>query len=85
MNGKLFNVAGPCVPGKHYMLPARSRCAGVMRLIDDSGRFDMRAMLTEFQQFWRENSDAWIDRFDYREADIVTAYLRRTKRKVEEQ
>jgi len=48
--------------------------------IDDDGRFDMRAMLTEFQQFWRENSDAWRDRFDYREAAphlILMGFLQR--------
>ncbi|MFW6367426.1 MAG: ATP-binding protein, partial [bacterium] len=48
--------------------------------LDDSGRFDMRAMLSEFQQFWRENSDAWLDRFDYREAAphlILMGFLQR--------
>ena len=23
--GKIFNIAGPCNPGKHYMLPAMAR------------------------------------------------------------
>ena len=44
------------------------------------GRFDMRAMLTEFQQFWRENSESWRDRFDYREAAphlILMGFLQR--------
>ncbi len=44
------------------------------------GRFDMRAMLAEFQQFWRENSESWRDRFDYREAAphlILMGFLQR--------
>jgi hypothetical protein len=48
--------------------------------VGTDGRFDMRAMLTEFQQFWRENSESWRDRFDYREAAphlILMGYLQR--------
>ncbi len=48
--------------------------------LDNSGRFDMHAMLDEFQQFWRENSEAWLDRFDYREAAphlILMGFLQR--------
>jgi len=48
--------------------------------IGDDGQLDMRAMLTEFQQFWRENSDVWRDRFDYREAAphlILMGFLQR--------
>ncbi len=48
--------------------------------LDDNGRFDMRAMLKEFQHFWRENSESWRDRFDYREAAphlILMGFLQR--------
>lgn len=48
--------------------------------IDDNRRFDMRVMLAEFQQFWRENSESWRDRFDYREAAphlILMGFLQR--------
>ena len=48
--------------------------------LDAGGRFDMRAMLEEFQQFWRENSASWRDRFDYREAAphlILMGFLQR--------
>jgi len=48
--------------------------------IGPDGRFDMRAMLEEFQQFWRENGESWIDRFDYREAAphlILMGFLQR--------
>ena len=30
---KFFNVAGPCSPDEHYMLPATERLPDVMRLI----------------------------------------------------
>ena len=41
---------------------------------------DMDALLREFQQFWRENSDIWIGRYEYREAAphlILMAFLQR--------
>jgi hypothetical protein len=31
---KTFNTAGPCLPGKHYMLPATHRLPGIIELID---------------------------------------------------
>ncbi|MDJ0839037.1 MAG: AAA-like domain-containing protein [Acidobacteriota bacterium] len=43
-------------------------------------RVDMRALLLEFQQFWRENSDIWVDKYDYKEAAphlILQAFLQR--------
>jgi len=45
-----------------------------------AGRLDMRKLLTEFQSFWRENSEIWGERWDYREAAphlIVQAFLQR--------
>jgi len=44
------------------------------------GKMDMDDLLQEFQQFWRENSAIWIDRFQYREAAphlILQAFLQR--------
>lgn len=44
------------------------------------GRLDMRRLLEEFQQFWRENSEAWKDRFYYQEAIphlMLMAFLQR--------
>jgi hypothetical protein len=41
---------------------------------------DMSGMLRAFQQFWRENSEAWQARYDYREAAphiILQAFLQR--------
>jgi hypothetical protein len=49
------------------------------RWITESG-VDMDALLREFQQFWRENSDIWIGRYEYREAAphlILMAFLQR--------
>jgi hypothetical protein len=43
-------------------------------------RLDMNGMLRAFQQFWRENSEAWQARYDYREAAphiILQAFLQR--------
>ena len=40
---RFFNVAGPCIPGEHYMLPARERCADLMDLIDQKQFFVIHA------------------------------------------
>ena len=47
--------------------------------IADDG-LDMNGMLRAFQQFWRENSEVWQARYDYREAAphlILQAFLQR--------
>ena len=47
----------------------------------EDGGIDMEKMLLAFQQFFRENSDAWIGRFDYAEAGpqlLLQAFLQRT-------
>ena len=40
---RFFNVAGPCIPGEHYMLPAQDRCADLMDLIDHKQFFVIHA------------------------------------------
>jgi len=43
-------------------------------------RIDINLMLQDFQQFWRENSDVWVERFQYKEAAphlILQAFLQR--------
>ena len=45
-----------------------------------NGALDMRRLLSDFQAFWREHSDIWIERYDYKEAAphlIVQAFLQR--------
>lgn len=44
------------------------------------GRLDMPKLLAAFQQFFREHADAWIERFDYKEAGpqlLMQAFLQR--------
>jgi type II secretory pathway predicted ATPase ExeA len=44
------------------------------------GRLDMTRLLTAFQQFFRENSEHWVERFDYKEAGpqlLLQAFLHR--------
>lgn len=46
----------------------------------DGDRLDMTGMLKAFQGFWRENSEIWQERYDYREAAphiILQAFLQR--------
>ena len=44
------------------------------------GKIDMDALMLDFQQFWRENSAIWIEKFQYKEAAphlILMAFLQR--------
>jgi hypothetical protein len=46
----------------------------------NDGRLDMTKLLTAFQQFFRENSEHWVERFDYKEAGpqlLLQAFLQR--------
>jgi len=43
-------------------------------------RLNMNALLKEFQQFYRENSESWLERFNYKEAGhqlLLMAFLQR--------
>ena len=45
-----------------------------------NNRVEMNLLLQDFQQFWRENSDIWVERFQYKEAAphlILQAFLQR--------
>ena len=45
-----------------------------------NGRIDMDFLMKDFQQFWRENSELWKERFDYIEAIthlVMMAFLQR--------
>ena len=35
---KCFNIAGPCFPDEHYMLPALERLPGIMRIVEQRTR-----------------------------------------------
>ena len=48
--------------------------------VDDRGRLDVVKLLTAFQAFFREHSEHWMERFDYREAGpqlLLQAFLQR--------
>ncbi|MEM7403473.1 MAG: ATP-binding protein, partial [Myxococcota bacterium] len=48
--------------------------------VDQEGRLCMNWLITEFQQFFRENSDSWLEGFQYKEAGphlILQAFLQR--------
>jgi len=48
--------------------------------VGDDGRLDMCALLTAFQEFFREHSEHWVERFDYKEAGpqlLMQAFLQR--------
>jgi hypothetical protein len=48
--------------------------------VDADGRLDLSKLLTEFQRFFRENAESWLERFDYKEAGfqlLLQAFLQR--------
>ncbi|MGH9837227.1 MAG: AAA family ATPase [Blastocatellia bacterium] len=48
--------------------------------VTPDGRLDMDKLLTAFQQFFREHSESWVERFDYKEAGpqlLLQAFLQR--------
>ncbi|MCL2009697.1 MAG: ATP-binding protein [Synergistaceae bacterium] len=48
--------------------------------VEPGGKLDMKKLLREFQQFFRENSESWLERFDYKEAGfqlLLQAFLQR--------
>ncbi|HRI69402.1 MAG TPA: ATP-binding protein [Polyangium sp.] len=53
-----FNTAGPCIPGKHYMLPPERRLGRAMRLIEDEKFFT----LTAGRQTGKTTSLLWLEK-----------------------
>jgi len=48
--------------------------------VDQDGRLDLKKLLTSFQKFFREHSEHWVERFQYREAGpqlLLQAFLQR--------
>jgi hypothetical protein len=48
--------------------------------INDVGALEMEKLLAAFQQFFREHSESWVERFDYKEAGpqlLMQAFLQR--------
>ena len=48
--------------------------------VEEGGKLDMSKLLREFQLFFRENSESWLERFDYKEAGfqlLLQAFLQR--------
>ena len=57
-----------------------SRYAHRMPRYLKDGRIDMTCLMQDFQSFWRENSEIWIERYQYKEAApqlIMQAFLQR--------
>jgi hypothetical protein len=48
--------------------------------VREDGRLDMDKLLRAFQQFFREHSESWLERFEYKEAGpqlLIQAFLQR--------
>lgn len=48
--------------------------------IEDKGEIDIILLLKDFQQFWQENSDIWVEKYFYKESAphlILMAFLQR--------
>jgi hypothetical protein len=53
-----FNIAGPCIPGEHYMLPPEWRLGRVQRLIEQRKYFTLHAG----RQTGKTTSLMWFER-----------------------
>lgn len=53
-----FNIAGPCIPGEHYMLPPERRLGRVMELVEDHRYFTLHAG----RQVGKTTSARWMMR-----------------------
>ena len=40
---RCFNIAGPCFPDEHYMLPALEWLPGIMRIVEQRSYFVLHA------------------------------------------
>ena len=40
---KFFNIAGPCFPDEHYMVPALERLPGIVRIVEQKSYFVLHA------------------------------------------
>ena len=50
------------------------------RFINEDGLLNMNQVLEEFQEFYRRNSDSWLDRYEYKESAhhlLLMAFLQR--------
>ena len=53
-----FNIAGPCIPGEHYMLPPERRLGRALRLIEERKYFTLHAG----RQTGKTTSLMWLER-----------------------
>jgi hypothetical protein len=53
-----FNIAGPCIPGEHYMLPPERRLGRVLQLIEEHKFFTLHAG----RQTGKTTSLMWLER-----------------------
>jgi hypothetical protein len=81
-----FNIAGPCIPGEHYMLPPERRLGRVLRFIDDHRYFTLHAGRqtgkTTSLQWLEQHLNAtgqwravWVDLETAREQDDVARVM----------
>jgi len=63
-----FNIAGPCIPGEHYMVPPERRLGPALELIDDGKYFT----LTAGRQTGKTTSLYWLVTH-YRETGTAAA------------
>jgi hypothetical protein len=82
--GKTMAIANPIY---REVIPRELTWTTQEKLVQDTawyvrpdGRLDVSKLLAAFQEFFREHSEHWIDRFDYKEAGpqlLMQAFLQR--------
>ena len=64
---KYFNTAGPIKTNLHYYTDS-------VWYIQPDGSLDIIKLLRSFQDFFRKNSEHWLERYDYKEASPQLGY-----------
>ena len=69
------SLSAPCPTTPNLSFRARYNLSGCQK-----DGIDMDGLLKAFQEFWRENSEIWIEKYEYKEAAphlILQAFLQR--------
>ena len=75
---KCFNIAGPCFPDEHYMLPALERLPGIMRIVEQRSYFVLHAARQSETALGSKRLDLCVEFGKFRVAQAVTGSANNT-------
>ncbi|MCX4241714.1 ATP-binding protein [Paraliomyxa miuraensis] len=66
-----FNIAGPCIPGEHYMLPPQRRLGRVLELIERRSYFTLHAG----RQTGKTTSAMWLEEYLNATGEVLALWV----------